>query len=119
MENYIGEIRCFAFTYAPKGWTVCAGQLLQIHENQPLFSLIGTIYGGDGRDTFALPDLRGSSPVGMGHSWKSVEHKMGNKIFGDVDGDGTHQHQLGFLPMLWCICVDGVFPEKGDQGWMG
>ncbi len=66
MENYIGEIRIFAGNYAPEGWLFCNGQLLPVSQNQVLFALIGTTYGGDGVNTFALPDLRGRVPVGVG-----------------------------------------------------
>jgi microcystin-dependent protein len=65
-ESYIGEIRIFASTFAPVGWAFCDGQLLSITQNEALFSLVGTTYGGDGRTTFALPDFRGRIPVGMG-----------------------------------------------------
>lgn len=60
---YLGEIRTTSFAFAPKGWALCNGQLLPINQNQALFSILGTTYGGDGRVTFALPDLRGRSPV--------------------------------------------------------
>ena len=64
-EPYLGEIRMFGGDFAPRGWARCHGQLLPISEHAPLFSLIGTTYGGDGVDTFALPDLRhDSTPVG-------------------------------------------------------
>ncbi|GGO81517.1 tail Collar domain-containing protein [Marinobacterium nitratireducens] len=66
-EPFIGEIRMVGFNFAPRGWAFCQGQLLPIAQNQALFSLLGTTYGGDGRSTFALPDLRGRSPVGQGH----------------------------------------------------
>ncbi|QBN20164.1 phage tail protein [Flavobacterium nackdongense] len=62
-EQYIGEIRLFAGNFAPKGWALCQGQLLPINQNQALFSLLGTTYGGDGRTTFALPDYRGRAAV--------------------------------------------------------
>jgi microcystin-dependent protein len=68
MEPYIGEIRMFAGNFAPQGWAFCNGQLLSIAENDVLFSLIGTTYGGDGQTTFALPDLRGRIPVHQGRS---------------------------------------------------
>lgn len=63
---YVGEIRIFAGNFAPVGWMFCEGQLLPISENEPLFQLIGTTYGGDGEETFALPDLRGRVPIHMG-----------------------------------------------------
>ncbi len=64
VEAYAGEIRLVANTFAPRGWALCAGQLLPSAEYPVLFALIGTTYGGDGMATFALPDLRGSLPVG-------------------------------------------------------
>lgn len=66
MEPFLGQIQAFGFNFAPRGWAMCDGQLLPISQNQALFSLLGTIYGGDGRTTFALPDLRGRSMVHMG-----------------------------------------------------
>lgn len=66
MEPYIGELRLFAGTYAPRDWAFCDGSLLPISENEALFTLIGTTYGGDGQTTFALPDLRGRIPLGQG-----------------------------------------------------
>lgn len=66
MDSFIGDIRLFAGTYAPKGWMLCNGALLSISEYDTLFALIGTTYGGDGQNTFALPDLRGRVPVGQG-----------------------------------------------------
>lgn len=66
-EPFLGEIRSFSFTYAPTGWAVCAGQLLPINQNQALFALLGTAFGGDGVSTFGLPDLRGRTPVHVGN----------------------------------------------------
>lgn len=65
-EPFVGEIRMFAGTFAPRGWALCDGQLLAISSNDALFSLLGTIYGGDGRTTFGLPDLRGRLPIHAG-----------------------------------------------------
>ncbi len=64
-EPFIGTIQLFAFDYAPKGWALCNGQLLAINTNQALFSVLGTMYGGDGIRTFALPDLRSRTPIGV------------------------------------------------------
>jgi microcystin-dependent protein len=66
-EPFLSEIRIMAFNYAPKGWAMCNGQFLLINQNQALFSLMGTTYGGDGRVNFALPDLRGRVSVGVGN----------------------------------------------------
>jgi microcystin-dependent protein len=65
-EPFIGEIRMVGFSFAPRGWAFCQGQLLPIAQNSALFSLLGTQFGGDGRTSFGLPDLRGRSPVGQG-----------------------------------------------------
>src|SRR5258708_4087060 len=65
-EPYLGEIRMFGGNFAPKGWAFCNGQILSISQNTPLFSVLGTTYGGDGVTTFALPDLQGRSPVHFG-----------------------------------------------------
>lgn len=62
-EGFLGEIRPFAFNFPPRSWAQCDGQLLPIAQNQSLYSLLGTVYGGDGRTTFALPDLRGRTPI--------------------------------------------------------
>ena len=70
-EHFVGEIRMFAGNFAPRGWAFCDGQILPINQNQSLYSLLGTTFGGDGRTTFALPDLRGRSPyhAGDGSFW--------------------------------------------------
>jgi microcystin-dependent protein len=65
-EPFLAEIRILSFSFAPRGWALCNGQLLPINQNQALFSLLGTTYGGDGRVTFALPDLRGRAPLHFG-----------------------------------------------------
>ncbi len=65
-EPFVGEIRMFAGNFAPRGWAFCDGQLLAVSQNDALFSLLGTIYGGDGRTTFGLPDLRGRIPLHQG-----------------------------------------------------
>jgi microcystin-dependent protein len=65
-EPFLGEIRLFAGNFAPKGWALCEGQLMPLAQNTALFSLLGTYYGGDGKTTFALPDLRGRVPIGQG-----------------------------------------------------
>ena len=65
-QPYVGEIKLFAGSFAPAGWAMCQGQLMPISENETLFNLIGTIYGGDGQETFAMPDLQGRVPVHMG-----------------------------------------------------
>ncbi len=79
-EPFLAEIRLMSFQFAPKGWAACNGQLLPINQNQALFSLLGTTYGGDGRVNFALPDLRGRVPV----------HRGGSHQLGQVEGEQAH-----------------------------
>ncbi|GAA3283655.1 phage tail protein [Dactylosporangium vinaceum] len=67
-DQFLGEIRMFAGTFAPTGWALCNGQLLPIPQNTALFSLLGTVYGGNGTTTFALPDLQGAAPLGTGQA---------------------------------------------------
>lgn len=79
MEPYIGEIRIFGGNFAPAGWAFCNGQILAISEYDSLFSLIGTIYGGNGQTTFALPDLRGRLPLHMGNSNTGSHYVLGER----------------------------------------
>jgi microcystin-dependent protein len=87
-EPFLSEIRIMSFEFAPKGWALCNGQLLPINQNQPLFSLLGTTFGGDGRVNFALPDLRGRTPihVGSGHT------------LGERGGEQAHTLSIAELP---------------------
>ncbi len=77
-EPYIGEIRMVGFTYAPQGWINADGQLLSVAEYTTLYSLYGTVYGGDGRNTFAIPDLRGRVPVHCGQGPGLPDYRMGS-----------------------------------------
>src|SRR6185295_14392283 len=76
-DPFVAEIRMFAGNFAPKGWATCDGQLLPISQNTALFSLLGTYYGGDGKSTFALPNLQSSSPLGQGQSTTGTEYFLG------------------------------------------
>ncbi|MFZ5822959.1 MAG: phage tail protein [Bacillota bacterium] len=76
-DPYVGEIRMFAGTYAPEGWALCDGQILSIAENQQIFALIGTTYGGDGQTTFRLPDLRGRIPISIGRAASGHTYQIG------------------------------------------
>lgn len=78
-EPFIGEIILVGFNFAPQGWAFCNGQLLAISENEPLFQLIGTTYGGDGVSTFAVPDLRGRVPVGTGQGPVTTSYTIGDQ----------------------------------------
>lgn len=77
MDPFVAEIRIFPFNFAPKGWAFCDGQLLPLSQNTALFSLLGTTYGGNGRDNFALPDLRGSVPMHPGQGPGLSLHDLG------------------------------------------
>ena len=86
---YLAEIRIFSFNFPPKGWAMCNGQLMQINQNQALFSLLGTTYGGNGISTFALPNLQGRMPV-----------HVGNGItLGQSAGEASHTLTLPEMPM--------------------
>lgn len=78
-EPFVGEIRMFAGNFAPRGWAFCDGQLLAVSQNDALFSLLGTIYGGDGRTTFGLPDVRGRVPIHAGQAPGLSERRLGAK----------------------------------------
>lgn len=78
-EPFLGTIKYFGFNFAPRGWTTCDGQLLSVSQNDALFSLLGTMYGGDGRTTFGLPDMRGRMPVHTGQGPGLSNHPMGQK----------------------------------------
>lgn len=83
MEPFLGQIQPFGFNFAPRGWAFCDGQLLPISQNTALFSLLGTIYGGDGRTTFALPDLRGRVAVQQGHGPGLSSYRIGQRGGGE------------------------------------
>jgi len=79
MEPFIGQIQAFGFNFAPRGWALCNGQLLPINQYQALFSLLGTTYGGDGRTSFGLPDLRGRVPIHSGNGPGLTPKRLGEK----------------------------------------
>ena len=92
-EPFVGEIRMFAGNFAPRGWAFCDGQLLAVNQNDALFSLLGTIYGGDGRTTFGLPDMRGRIPVHAGNGPGLSDRRLGSK-----SGSETETLTLNQLP---------------------
>ncbi len=87
-QPFLGEVRLMAFGFPPKGWAFCNGQLLPINQNQALFSLFGTMYGGDGRTTFALPNMRDRMPVHVGNGFTQ----------GQAGGEAAHTLNVAELP---------------------
>jgi microcystin-dependent protein len=102
-DPFLGELRMFGFDFPPKGWALCNGQLLPINQNQALFSLLGTTFGGDGRVNFALPDLRGRVPIhdGAGHT------------LGERGGEQAHTLAIAELPGHTHSLM--VSPTNGDS----
>ncbi len=93
-QPYVGEIRMFAGNFAPAGWMFCAGQLLPISENEVLFTFIGTMYGGDGESTFALPDLRGRVPIHRGSNIIQAETGGVEQVTLTVQQIPVHSHPV-------------------------
>jgi microcystin-dependent protein len=102
-EPFLSEIRIMSFGFPPKGWALCDGQLLPINQNQALFSLLGTTYGGDGRVNFALPDLRGRAPIHEGDG-----HTLGER-------GGEQAHTLSIAEMTQHIHTANGSSLDGDQ----
>ena len=102
-QPYVGEIRMFAGNFAPAGWMFCEGQQLAISENETLFQLIGTTYGGDGQSTFALPDLRGRTPIHTSNS-----HTLGERA-------GEQAHTLSAPEMPQHTHVARATTAQADQ----
>jgi len=124
MEGMIGEIRMFGGNFAPRSWALCDGQLLPINQNQALFSILGTTYGGDGRTTFGLPDLRGRVAIhpgnGPGLSTRRLGEKSGTETNTlNVNQMPSHGHSV---PMIAPIAAGDTGSDKdsdsGDNGFM-
>src|SRR4051794_32176486 len=104
MSNpYVGEIRMFGGNFAPAGWALCQGQLMPISENDTLFALIGTTYGGDGQETFALPDLQGRAVVHQGTGSSGTTYQIGEKAGVEevtINTQQTPVHNHAFIASL-------------------
>ena len=129
-DGMIGEIRLFAGNFPPRNWAFCDGQVLAINSNQALFSILGTTYGGNGRSTFALPDLRGRSAIGVGQVSGIVNitqgQKQSYKVSNEIPAKYTDVHakknkglvkrptfiQKGALGLRYIICMQGVCPSR-------
>lgn len=92
-EPFLAEIRIVGFNFAPRGWAFCDGQILPINQNQSLYSLLGTTYGGDGRTSFALPDMRGRTTIHVGQADVGTDHRQGQK-----SGEETHTLSTAEMP---------------------
>lgn len=114
-DPYVAEIRIFPFNFAPTGWAFCNGQLLPISQNTALFSLLGTTYGGDGKSTFALPNLQGSAPMFWGQGPGLSLHDLG-----ETGGSNTISLLLSEMPSHThgVNCIDGARVE-GQVGQPG
>jgi microcystin-dependent protein len=108
-QPYVGEIRMFAGNFAPAGWMFCSGQLLPISENDVLFNLIGTTYGGDGQSTFALPDLRGRVPIHQGNGFTLAQSAGAETVTLTVQQMPAHPHAF-----LGAAVGGNVIPAPGN-----
>ena len=106
-DPFVAEIRIFPFTFAPTGWAFCDGQLMPISQNTALFSLLGTTYGGDGKSTFALPDLQGSAPMHPGQG-----QGLSLRDLGEMSGSETVTLLVSEMP----VHLHGVGRAKNDAG---
>ena len=111
-EPFIGEIVLFAGNYAPRGWAFCHGQMMSPSEYSALFSILGTMYGGDGRTSFALPDLRSRTPVGAGTGPGLTRINPGQKRGAEGVSAGTNNISAPQLGMNYIIALDGIYPSR-------
>lgn len=109
-DDYIGEIFMTGANFCPRGTAEANGQLLAIAQNSALFSLYGTTYGGDGRTTFALPDLRGGAPVHAGQPPGGNEVSMGQKGVLAYSRDG--KPGAGIVAIKYCVVMQGIYPSR-------
>ena len=116
MDPFVAEIRIFPFNFAPKGWAFCDGQLLPLSQNTALFSLLGTTYGGDGKSTFALPDMQGNAPMhpgqGPGLSLHDLGETGGSETVSLLESEiPSHTHSLT------ASAADGINTSPAGQLW--
>jgi microcystin-dependent protein len=114
MNPFVGEIRMFGGNFAPSGWMFCEGQTLPIAENETLFALIGTTYGGDGQSTFALPDLRGRLPLHVGGGFQLAETGGVEDVTLSLTQIPVHSHAMkGTTSAADTPNVQGALPAAG------
>lgn len=115
-DPFVGELGVFATTFCPRGWVEADGQLLEIEEYKALYSLLGTVYGGDGTTTFALPDLRGRTPVHQGKGRGLKERKLGETNdpaeIRFRSGNQSIRARTPYLVLRYCIAYTGVYPAR-------
>jgi microcystin-dependent protein len=116
-EPFLAEIRIMSFSFPPKGWALCNGQLLPINQNQALFSLMGTTYGGDGRVNFGLPDLRGRTPIkdGAGHTLGERGGETAHTLSISELPTHTHVVNLSDNPGTPGIGTNNMLSNSGDE----
>lgn len=122
MEPFIAEIKMFGGNFAPRGWAFCDGQLLAISDNTALFSLLGTIWGGDGRTTFALPDFRGRSPIHPGNGPGLPSYNVGARggtaeYSMNVGQMPAHSHGASTVVTANAMPGEGDSPVPADRTW--
>ncbi len=110
---YVGEIMTTGANFCPRGWRGTDGQLLAISQYDALFSLLGIFYGGDGRTTFALPDLRGRVVIGVGQAPELPDYKQGGQVYnGTITSELDRQPVTPALALKNCIAVHGIYPSR-------
>ena len=114
VERYIGEIILVGYNFCPRGTTPADGKMLPINQNTALFSLYGTTYGGNGRTTFALPDLQGRSVISQGNFTKKNNHRLGERGFIAPGGRNAELNNLtkGTLALQYCVVMQGIYPSR-------
>lgn len=111
-DPFLGEIRIVGFPYAPRGYAQCQGQRVPIAQNAALFSLLGTCYGGDGQSDFALPDLRGRAPMGLGAAPGRPRIDLGEAAALAAPGADAAAALRNGLGLNFVIAVEGAFPSR-------
>lgn len=116
-DPILGEIKMFAGNFAPRGYAFCDGQLLPIAQNSALYSILGTTYGGDGRTTFALPDLRGRAPVHQGSGPGLNTIKLGQKLNAakaepKSSSNDSYVESRSIIAVNYIIALQGIFPSR-------
>jgi microcystin-dependent protein len=119
MDPFVAEIRIFPFNFAPKGWALCDGQLLPLSQNTALFSLLGTTYGGDGKSTFALPNMQGNAPMhagqGPGLSLYDLGETGGSDTVTLLESEiPAHTHGMMSAPTI--VAADSNIPTSNSMG---